>query len=105
MANGDWTVFGTIDPSLVQTEFRFSLNDDSGSKVASYVLPVTIRDLDVGLDGSEMVVINRGDALWRIAYRSYGEGVRYVDIVQRNAGVIADPDLIYPNQIFALPKQ
>ena len=105
MANGDWTVFGTIDPSLVQTEFHFSLNDDSGSKVASYVLPVTMRDLDAGLDGSEMVVINSGDALWRIAYRSYGEGVRYVDIVRRNAGVIADPDLIYPNQIFALPKQ
>ena len=104
MANGDWTVFGTIDPSLARTEFQFSLNDDSGSKVASYVLPVTMRDLDVGLDGSEMVVI-RGDALWRIAYRSYGEGVRYVDIVRRNAGVIADPDLIYPNQIFALPKQ
>ncbi len=104
-ANGDWTVFGTIDPSLVRTEFQFSLNNDSGSKVASYVLPVTMRDLDVGLDGSEMVVINRGDALWRIAYRSYGEGVRYVDIVRRNAGVIADPDLIYPNQIFALPKQ
>ena len=105
MANGDWTVFGTIDPSLVRTEFQFSLHDDSGSSVASYVLPVTMRDLDVGLDGSEMVVINRGDALWRIAYRSYGEGVRYVDIVRRNAGVIADPDLIYPNQIFALPKQ
>ena len=105
MANGDWTVFGTIDPSLVRTEFKFSLHDDSGSRVASYVLPVTMRDLDVGLDGSEMVVINRGDALWRIAYRSYGEGVRYVDIVRRNAGVIADPDLIYPNQIFALPKQ
>ena len=105
MSNGDWTVFGTIDPSLVRTEFQFSLHDDSGSRVASYVLPVTMRDLDVGLDGSEMVVINRGDALWRIAYRSYGEGVRYVDIVRRNAGVIADPDLIYPNQIFALPKQ
>ena len=104
-ANGDWTVFGTIDSSFVRTEFQFSLNDDSGSRVASYVLPVTMRDLDIGLDGSELVVINRGDALWRIAYRSYGEGVRYVDIVRRNAGVITDPDLIYPNQIFALPKQ
>ena len=105
MANGDWSVFGTIDPSASRLEFRFALYDETGTSVAAYVLPVTIRDLDVGLDGSEMVVINRGDALWRIAYRSYGEGVRYVDIVRRNLGSIVDPDLIYPNQIFALPKQ
>jgi nucleoid-associated protein YgaU len=105
MANGDWSVFGTIDPSASRLEFRFALYDETGTSVAAYVLPVTMRDLDVGLDGSEMVVINRGDALWRIAYRSYGEGVRYVDIVRRNSGSIVDPDLIYPNQIFALPKQ
>ena len=105
MANGDWSIFGTIDPSASRLEFRFALYDETGTSVAAYVLPVTLRDLDVGLDGSEMVVINRGDALWRIAYRSYGEGVRYVDIVRRNSGSIVDPDLIYPNQIFALPKQ
>ena len=105
MANGDWSVFGTIDPSASRLEFRFALYDETGTSVAAYVLPVTMRDLNVGLDGSEMVVINRGDALWRIAYRSYGEGVRYVDIVRRNSGSIVDPDLIYPNQIFALPKQ
>ena len=40
---------------------------------ATYCLSL-LRDLDIGLDGSELVVINRGDALWRIAYRSYGEG-------------------------------
>ena len=45
----------------------------------------------------------RRDALWRIAYSSYGEGVRFVDIVRRNAGAISDPDLIFPNQIFTIP--
>jgi nucleoid-associated protein YgaU len=50
-----------------------------------------------------MVVVQRGDALWRIAFSSYGEGIRFVDIVRRNAGAIGDPDLIFPNQIFAIP--
>ena len=104
MTSGEWTVFGAIDPMASHIDFFFTLYDKSGVKVASYELPLTVRDLDIGLDGSEMVVINRGDALWRIAYRSYGEGVRYVDIVRRNAGAIVNPDLIYPNQIFALPK-
>jgi len=50
------------------------------------------------------VIVNKGDALWRIAYRSFGKGVRYIDIVRKNTGDIDNPDLIYPNQIFALPK-
>jgi nucleoid-associated protein YgaU len=52
-----------------------------------------------------MVVVQRGDALWRIAYSSYGEGIRYVDIVRRNASAIDNPDLIFPNQIFTLPQK
>ena len=56
------------------------------------------------LDGSKLVIVQQGDALWRIAYRSYGEGIKYVDIVRRNAAAIDDPDLIFPNQIFAIPK-
>jgi nucleoid-associated protein YgaU len=62
------------------------------------------RDLQKGLDGSQLVVVNKGDALWRIAYRSFGEGVRYIDIVRKNTSDINNPDLIYPNQIFSLPK-
>ena len=40
----------------------------------------------------------------RIAYRRFGDGIRYVDIVRRNQRDIVDPDLIYPKQIFAVPK-
>ena len=58
MANGDWSVFGKIDPSVSRLEFRFALYDETGTSVAAYMLPVYVRDLDVGLDGSEMVVIN-----------------------------------------------
>ena len=66
-------------------------------------LQIVKSQLDAGLDGSLMVVVHKGDALWRIAYRSYGQGVRYVDIVRRNSDKIDNPDLIYPNQIFAVP--
>jgi len=104
LSDGEWTIGGRIDRAAERVVLTFGLYDSSGARVTTYVLPTSIRDLDVGLDGSQMVVINRGDALWRIAYRSFGEGVRYVDIVRRNTGRIDDPDLIYPNQIFALPK-
>ncbi|MDB3892051.1 LysM peptidoglycan-binding domain-containing protein [Alphaproteobacteria bacterium] len=107
LADGQWQVSGKIADKVTPSKQRFTLNlvlfDEGGQKVASYQLPIKMRDLDAGLDGSEMVVVQRGDALWRIAYRSYGKGVRYVDIVRRNVAAIDDPDLIYPDQIFALP--
>jgi nucleoid-associated protein YgaU len=50
------------------------------------------------------VVVQPGNSLWRIARRSYGEGVRYTLIFEANKEQIGDPDLIYPGQVFVLPK-
>ncbi|MFI5001005.1 MAG: LysM peptidoglycan-binding domain-containing protein [Reyranellales bacterium] len=46
----------------------------------------------------------RGDNLWNIARAHYGEGWRYTVIFEANKNQIRDPDLIYPGQIFSLPK-
>lgn len=50
------------------------------------------------------VIIRRGDNLWRISQRLYGEGLRYTTIYQANKGQIRDPDLIYPGQVFLTPQ-
>ena len=101
--DGSWQVAGKVNMDVASRVMQFTLHDGDGNAVATYTLPVATRDLSRGLDGSRMVVVQRGDALWRIAYSSYGEGVRFVDIVRRNAGAISDPDLIFPNQIFTIP--
>ncbi len=49
-------------------------------------------------------VVVRGDNLWRISQASYGRGERYTVIYGANRNQIRDPDLIYPGQIFVLPK-
>ena len=102
--DGAWQVSGQVDLDRARRVMRFALVDADGQTVATYELPVATRDLSQGLDGSRMVIVQQGDALWRIAYRSYGEGIKYVDIVRRNAAAINDPDLIFPNQIFAIPN-
>lgn len=48
--------------------------------------------------------VKRGDNLWRISQKTYGEGLRYTVIHDANKEQIRDPDLIYPGQIFVLPK-
>jgi len=52
----------------------------------------------------DTTVVVRGDSLWRISRSTYGEGIRYSVIYNANRDQIRDPDLIYPGQIFVLPK-
>ena len=45
-----------------------------------------------------------GDYLWRIARERYGTGFQYTQIYAANRAQIRDPDLIFPGQIFVVPK-
>ncbi|WP_157928873.1 LysM peptidoglycan-binding domain-containing protein [Pararhizobium haloflavum] len=51
------------------------------------------------------VIIRRGDTLWQISRRVYGQGVRYTTIYMANQEQIADPDRILPGQIFSVPDE
>ncbi|WP_439528161.1 LysM peptidoglycan-binding domain-containing protein [Pannonibacter sp.] len=50
------------------------------------------------------VVIRKGDNLWNISRRLYGNGYRYTTIYQANRDQIRNPDLIYPGQVFLTPE-
>ncbi|WP_228073441.1 LysM peptidoglycan-binding domain-containing protein [Kordiimonas pumila] len=51
------------------------------------------------------VFVRPGNTLWQIARQLYGSGVRYTLIFKENSEQIKDPDLIYPGQMFELPKK
>lgn len=51
------------------------------------------------------IVVESGNSLWRLARRTYGEGLRYTLILEANREQIKDPDLIYPGQVFDLPRR
>lgn len=50
------------------------------------------------------VIVQPGNNLWQISRGTYGRGAAYTVIYQANKGQIRDPDLIYPGQVFTLPK-
>ena len=47
--------------------------------------------------------VSRGDNLWQISKRAYGNGLRYTVIYGANLPQIRNPSLIYPGQVFVLP--
>lgn len=50
-------------------------------------------------------VVSRGDSLWMISRRTYGDGAAYALIYNANRDKIHDPDRIYPGQTFVLPRK
>jgi len=47
----------------------------------------------------------KGDNLWDLAIKYYGDGLLYADIFSANSSQIRDPNLIYIGQIFVVPPK
>ncbi|MGH6622009.1 MAG: LysM peptidoglycan-binding domain-containing protein, partial [Alphaproteobacteria bacterium] len=76
-----------------------------GGKVAQRIeLPFSRSEAIAKLPGDKLVIVQPGNSLWRIARRSYGEGLLYAVIYEANRDQIRDADLIYPGQVFAVPE-
>jgi nucleoid-associated protein YgaU len=50
------------------------------------------------------ITVQPGFTLWGIAEQSLGDGVAYVQVFEANKDKIRNPDLIYPGQVFTIPK-
>ena len=100
---GEWRV--TPDRRVAPGEHRVRVDqiDPAGAVAARIELNFSrarpIEDLPAGT----VVFVRPGNSLWRIARRSYGQGVRFTEIYEANRSQIRDPDLIYPGQIFFIP--
>ena len=102
---GDWsmTLGADIDPG--QYKLRADEVDKKGKVVARVELPFERADVKKAMEPGKRYVVQPGNSLWRIARRTYGNGIQYWVIYHRNEDQIRDPDLIYPGQIFALPEE
>ncbi len=91
----------TVAPGLHR--LRVDQVDATGSVLASVSTPFSRATLLSELTEESFVVVQPGNSLWRIARRSYGQGIRYTVIYEANRSQIKNPDLIYPGQIFEVP--
>lgn len=72
--------------------------------VARLELPFSRSGPITALKDEQLIIVQPGNSLWRIARRTLGEGMAFTVIYDANKGQIRDPDLIYPGQIFQVPK-
>jgi nucleoid-associated protein YgaU len=50
----------------------------------------------------ETYTVIKGDNLWNIAVRAYGDGFKWTEIAKANK--LVNPDLIHPGNVFVLPR-
>ncbi len=60
---------------------------------------------DVVVDSIQIQHVDPGNTLWGISQKFYGDGSRYQIIFAANSGQIRNPNLIYPGQVFVVPKE
>ncbi len=72
--------------------------------VSRLELPFSRSGPITALKDEQLIIVQPGNSLWRIARRTLGEGLAYTVIYDANKNQIRNPDLIYPGQIFQVPK-
>lgn len=75
-----------------------------GKPMARLELPFERVMVPPGTKDTRRLVVVRGDNLWNIARAHYGTGFHHTVIYGANKEQIVNPDLIYPGQVFSLPK-
>ena len=87
-----------------QYKLRADQVNDQGAVLERITIPFVRDEVKPHIDPDNYYVVQPGNSLWRIARRTYGEGMEFTVIYKANKDQIGNPDLIYPGQIFSLPK-
>jgi len=101
---GNWSLQAGKPKGGEKTELRIDQLTPGSSTVARRVAVPFEPPADMSVPNTRMYVVKPGNSLWWLARRSYGNGVRYTVIYQANRDHIRDPNLIYPGQVFLIPK-
>ena len=103
-AQGRWALMPETQPSIGRHRLRVDqISPADGRVQARAEVPFQREELPAEAFAQQRIVVQPGNNLWRIARATYGRGTRYTVIYQANKDQIADPNRIFPGQVFALP--
>lgn len=94
------TIYGGCSFSMEIKEVRIAKSPIVIKKTVSQQQVVTEQTPE---KNERTYTVKRGDCLWNIAKKYYGNGAQYTKIYNANKGQIKNPDLIYPGQVFVIP--
>lgn len=103
-ADGRWKLAPPDPVGPGKHTLRLDRLASDGKPVARLELPFDRVVVAPGTKDGRRLIVVRGDNLWNIARAHYGVGFHHTVIYGANKEQIRNPDLIYPGQVFSLPK-
>lgn len=93
------------NPGMIAEGQELTLPQTEAKKVTLNTTPAISPAQSTAIEGENYTVV-RGDSLWKIAVRAYGDGYQWVKIWRANKVIINNhPNLIYPGQSLTIPRQ
>jgi len=102
--DGRWRLTPSDLVAAGKHQLRIDRLASDGKPVARLELPFDRVAAATTASDTRRLIVVRGDNLWNIAHRHYGAGYHHTVIFGANQGQIRNPHLIYPGQVFTLPK-
>lgn len=80
----------------------YNIQDTDKNQTAT--VKKTRKVSDNAPSGGQTYKVVKGDSLWKIAKKFYGNGSKYTVIYNANKDKIKHPNLIYPGQVLTIPS-
>lgn len=78
------------------------INTESGAEAE--IKKTRATETSPAPSSTQTYVVAKGDCLWNIAKKFYGDGTKYTIIYDVNKNVVGgNPNLIYPGQVLIIP--
>jgi nucleoid-associated protein YgaU len=103
-ADGRWVLKPEANVAEGLYVLRVDQLDSTGKVLARTQIPFARGKPVTDMQPGTFVIVQPGNSLWRLARRTYGSGTTNTVIYEANRDQIRDPDMIYPGQVFTLPR-
>lgn len=90
-------------PVTAQPAKVVEAEEEEPVKVAAKVTPSTVSEAQVDLE-AESVTVLKGESLYKIALRVYGNGSMYARLYEANKETVIDPNMITVGQVLKVPR-
>lgn len=90
-----------LKSETIEVGQQLSLPDVSAKKPTATKQVTTIMPATQTISGDSYAVV-RGDSLWKIAVRAYGDGYKWIEIAKTNN--LKNPNIIHAGNVLTLPR-
>lgn len=90
-----------LTSDMIEVGQKLTLPDVAAKKPTVTKVATTIT-VDSQAISEDSYTVEKGDSLWKIAVRAYGDGYKWVEIAKVNN--LGNPNLIYAGNVLTLPR-